>query len=115
MNCIFCRIIEGREAADVVYENDRVIVFKDHRPQAKIHLLVCPRAHYATFLEAPEDEIAYLFKVCRRLAEYLQIADGFRMTINNGPQGGQIVFHLHVHFLSWLRPLNDEKIELKLD
>jgi len=115
MACEFCEIIEGRKPAQVVFENDRVIVFKDHRPQAKSHLLVCPKAHYDTFLDTPPDEVSYLLKVCRSLAEYLEIQEGFRMIINNGPRGGQIIFHLHVHFLCHIRDLGDKKIDIKIE
>jgi len=112
MDCVFCHIAAGQSPAGVVFENDRVIIFTDHRPQAKIHLLVCPKAHYPTFMDAPGEEVEYLFKVCRNLAETLSVEDGFRMVINNGSQGGQIVFHLHVHFLSWLKNLPPGGIEM---
>lgn len=112
MQCVFCDIIKRKTTADIIFEDDRVIVFKDYRPQARLHLLVCPKKHYSTFMDAPDDEIEYLFKVCRRLADKLKVENGFRMTINNGPQGGQIVFHLHVHFLSGLKSLGNEKIEI---
>lgn len=115
LECEFCHIVARRKQAAVVFENDRVIVFRDIRPQAKIHLLVCPKAHYATFMEAPPDEVGYLFTVCRALAERLKIENGFRMVINNGPQSGQIIYHLHVHLLSWLKNLEDETIILALD
>ena len=115
MNCVFCDIIAGRAPADIVYENDRVIVFRDHRPQASVHLLVCPKRHYATFLEAPPDETAYLLNVCRVMADKLKVQNGFRILINNGPRGGQIVFHLHVHFISWIGELPQGRLELGLD
>jgi len=112
MNCIFCDIIHGKAPAKTVFENDRVIIFRDHRPQAPIHLLICPKTHYATFLETPAEEFNYLLKVCRRLAETLGVQDGFRIIVNNGPQSGQIVFHLHLHFLSWVNRPGEEKITL---
>ncbi len=115
MDCIFCKIIAGEMPAKIIFENERVIIFRDHRPQAKTHLLVCPKKHYPTFMDTPNEEVAYLHKVCRKLAEYMQTENGFRMQINNGPKGGQIVFHLHVHYLSWIKDIGDEKIELELD
>ncbi len=115
MSCVFCDIIARRVRADIVYENDRVIIFKDHRPQASIHLLVCPKKHYPTFMETPGDELVYIFKVCRALADKLKVQNGFRMLINNGPRGGQIVFHLHVHFMVWTKELAIEKLELNLN
>ncbi len=113
MDCVFCRIIAGTAPAKVIFENDRVVVFHDRRPQATTHLLVVPKIHYETLLETPIEEIAYLIKVCRVLAETLQMEDGFRLLINNGSRSGQIVFHLHVHFMSWLKAVGEEKIALK--
>jgi histidine triad (HIT) family protein len=115
MECVFCDIIVGREPAEIVFENDRVVVFKDHRPQAGIHLLVCPKTHYPTFSDAPPEEIGYLLKVCRKMAETLDVKSGFRLMINNGPQGGQIVNHLHVHFLSWIKGLETKKLTMMVD
>jgi len=115
MDCVFCRITEKKIPARIIFENERVIIFKDHRPQVRLHLLVCPKRHFPTFCDTPIDEVAYLFKVCRQLAEYLKVQNGFRLMINNGPQSGQIVFHLHVHFLCWTRDIGDEKIDLAID
>ncbi|MDD4051802.1 MAG: HIT domain-containing protein [candidate division Zixibacteria bacterium] len=113
MDCVFCRIIAGTSPARIIFENDRVVIFHDRRPQATTHLLVVSKAHYATLLETPPEEIGYLIKVCRVLAETLQMEDGFRLLINNGSRSGQFVFHLHVHFMSWLKAVGDEKIALK--
>jgi len=115
MACEFCDIIEGSKRADIVWQNDRVIIFKDIHPQAKIHLLACPKKHYRTFLDTPDDDVAYLFKVCRRLAEKIGVEDGFKLVIHNGPQGGQILFHLHVHFMSHIKSLGPEKIEMAVE
>lgn len=111
-DCIFCRIVAGTAPAKKIYENERVVIFHDHRPQATTHLLVVPKRHYATLLETPAEEVDYLLKVCRALAERLQVEEGFRLVVNNGPRSGQIVFHLHVHFMSWIRAVAPEKIEL---
>lgn len=115
MACEFCEIIGHRRKADIVWENERTIIFKDIHPQARIHLLVCPKEHFPTFVETPTHEIAYLFKVCRQLAETIGVENGFRLVIHNGPQGGQIIFHLHVHFMSHLKSLDAETIEMEID
>ena len=112
MSCVFCDIIHGNVPAEIIFENDRAIVFKDHWPKAPTHLLVCPKTHYATFLETQSEEFDYLLKVCRRLAETLRVQDGFRIMVNNGPQSGQIVFHLHLHFLAWGHRQGEAKITL---
>jgi histidine triad (HIT) family protein len=59
--------------------------------------------------------MAYLFKVCRELAETIGVEDGFKLVIHNGPQGGQILFHLHIHFMSHLKSLGSEEIELTIE
>jgi histidine triad (HIT) family protein len=112
MDCVFCRIIAGEAPGRVIFENDRVVIFHDHRPQATTHLLIVPKTHYETLMDTPAEEIGYLIKVCRVLAETLHMQEGFRLVINNGPRSGQIVFHLHVHFMSWLKAVGPEKIVL---
>ena len=115
MDCIFCKIIAKQAPSAIVFENDRVIVFKDHHPKADTHLLVCPKKHYPTYMDTPTEEILYLHKVCRKIAEYLRVENGFSLRINNGPQGGQIVFHVHIHFMSWIKDIKEDKIDLKLE
>ncbi len=111
-NCIFCQIIEGQAPSEIVFENERVIVFKDHLPRSPIHLLVCPKTHYSDFLNTPPEEVTYLFKVCHALADKLKVESGFRLMINNGALAGQIVFHLHIHFISRVKELGAEKLDL---
>jgi histidine triad (HIT) family protein len=115
MSCVFCEIIAGQAPAAILYEDERVVIFRDHKPHARIHLLVCTRNHYATFLDAPAEEVTYVIKVCRALADKLKVQNGFRLLINNGPQGGQIIFHLHMHFMAWVGELPEGRIELELD
>jgi histidine triad (HIT) family protein len=100
MDCQFCKIIAGEAEAKVVHADDEVVVFADIRPQAPIHLLVCPREHIPTFMDAPPETVIRLLKTCRLMAERFKVQDGFRVSINNGPGGGQIIFHLHLHFKS---------------
>lgn len=115
MACDFCDIIAGKRNADIIWQNERVIIFKDIHPQARIHLLVCPKAHHPAFSETPIDEVAYLFKVCRKLAETIGVEDGFKLVIHNGPQGGQIIFHLHVHFMSQIKSLGSQTVDMTMD
>ena len=115
MDCTFCKIIAGQLPAEIVYQDDRAIIFKDHWPKAPIHLLVCTKKHFPTFLETPPDEMDYLLKLCRALADNLKVANGFRLQINNGPESGMIVSHLHIHFLSWIGDPRFEKLELETD
>jgi histidine triad (HIT) family protein len=101
-NCLFCRIVERQAPAQVVYEDDSVVAFKDLHPQAPVHLLVVPRKHLESLTQAKaEDEplIGHLFGVAARLARENKLEKGCRTLINSGPWAGQSVYHLHVHVL----------------
>ena len=102
MNCIFCSIIEGKSRADVFYQDDHVIVFKDIAPKCPVHLLICPKQHYENFIAAPQEVRQQLDDVVQKVSEMLgERGQDFRIQINNGRGAGQIVFHLHYHFLAW--------------
>jgi len=106
-NCLFCGIIDGKIAAQVVYRDERVVAFKDINPQAPVHILIIPRKHVAGVLDiAPEDNglIGTIFEVAARLARENGIADGgFRLVVNSGSDAGQSVFHLHFHLIGGRR------------
>ncbi len=106
MDCIFCKIAAAEIDATVVYENERLVVIRDANPQAPTHLLVIPRAHYSTLMDLEDDALlGELLSTARAMAEKEGIADsGFRIVINTNAEGGQTVFHLHVHILGG-RPL----------
>ena len=101
--CLFCRIIERRAPAKIVYEDEQAVGIEDINPQAPVHLLVIPRKHLPSLGESsPEDELllGHLFTVAAQLARERQLdARGYRTVINNGSWAGQSVFHLHVHVL----------------
>ena len=102
-DCVFCRIVNHKIPAKLVFEDDSVVAFEDLNPQAPVHLLVVPRKHLPSLKEAqPEDGalLANLFMVAAQLARERQIdANGYRLVVNNGLWAGQTVFHLHVHVL----------------
>jgi len=103
MPTLFERIIAGEIAADVVYEDDWAIAFRDINPQAPTHILVVPRHPLPAIAEATDDQAELLGRVllaARTVAEAEGlVADGYRLVINNGEDAGQTVFHLHVHVL----------------
>lgn len=103
MDCIFCKIIAGQIPSAVVYTDDKVIAFKDINPLAPVHLLIIPREHIATLNDTTENQTAllgHMTQVAKQLAKQQNIADkGYRVVINCGPQGGQVVQHLHMHLL----------------
>ena len=101
-DCIFCRIAAGELPADIVHEDEQVVVFKDIHPKAPVHLLVIPRRHIPSLRElTPEHDalVAHMVRLLPRLAEAQGLKDGFRTVVNTGPGGGQEVFHLHFHLL----------------
>ncbi|UCE88870.1 MAG: histidine triad nucleotide-binding protein [Pseudomonadota bacterium] len=101
-DCIFCEIAAGRIPTDKVYEDDRVLAFRDINPKAAVHLLVIPRQHVASLdeLDGSHDElIAHLVRVLPRLARDQGLETGYRTIINTGAGGGQEVFHLHAHLM----------------
>ena len=101
--CIFCQIAAGKIPAEVVYQDDRVVAFKDIHPVAPVHILIIPRKHIADLTAiTPEDSelIGYIHLVAVKLARELGLADrGFRVVNNCKEEGGQAVFHLHFHLL----------------
>ena len=102
-NCLFCRIAAGEIPADQVYADEHVVAFRDIAPQAPTHVLIIPRKHIASVNDlAPDDTevIGNLYQAAKALAEQEGIAeDGYRMVINAGADGGQTVFHIHLHLL----------------
>jgi histidine triad (HIT) family protein len=106
-DCTFCRIVARSAAADVVYEDDHVMAFKDIYPKAPVHLLIVPKRHVeslATLEPADADVVARCVLLARRLGEETGYAErGYRLACNCGPEGGQVVYHLHFHFLAGRR------------
>jgi histidine triad (HIT) family protein len=103
MPTIFSKIIAKEIPAEIVYQDDRVTAFKDINPAAPVHILIIPNYEIPTVDDVtPEDEavLGHLFIVARQVARDLGIAeDGYRLIINCRGDGGQEVFHLHMHLL----------------
>jgi len=100
-DCLFCRIAAGEIPAEVVLEDEAVIVFRDINPRAPTHVLAIPRRHLASvadLTDADGDLLATLFGAMRRVAEEAGLM-GCRIVTNVGPESGQSVFHLHFHLL----------------
>jgi histidine triad (HIT) family protein len=105
-SCLFCKIVAGDLAADRVYEDGEVLAFKDIHPQAPLHCLVIPKKHVATLDDfAPEESelIGRLLLTAKRIAGE-QGLPGYRVAMNVNREGGQVVFHVHLHVLGG-RPL----------
>lgn len=102
-DCLFCGIAAGKIKANLVYQDDAVLAFKDIAPKAPVHILIIPRKHVVSVLDIEASDgvlIGQIFQVAGRLAREQGIADsGFRVVVNSGANAGQSVFHLHYHLL----------------
>lgn len=103
MGCLFCKLVSREIPAQIVFENDRVLAFKDINPAAPTHALVIPKKHVAGIHDATAGDAALLGELllsARNVAEDLGLAEGgYRVVVNQGADAGQSVFHLHVHVL----------------
>ncbi len=103
MDCVFCKIVAGEIPADILYQDDEVIAFRDINPLAPIHLLIIPRKHISSLVQLSEAEsslIGNMVNTANQLAKREGVAErGYRLVINCGAQGGQLVPHLHMHLL----------------
>jgi histidine triad (HIT) family protein len=101
-DCLFCRIVSGEIAADVVAETETAMAFRDVNPQAPLHVLVVPRAHVANAAElaaADPETTAALVALAARVAVD-EGHDSYRLVLNTGADAGQTVFHAHLHLLA---------------
>ena len=100
---IFTKIINRQIPADIVYEDEQCLAFKDINPQAPVHLLLIPKKPLDMLSNAkPADQamLGHLLLAASKIARQLKVDGAFRLVINNGEEGGQAVFHLHVHLLA---------------
>ncbi len=107
MTCIFCKIVNGDLDADIAYQDEQLIAFHDVNPQADTHLLIIPRSHIATTNDIEPENAALLGQmvlVAKQLAKEVGIADeGYRLVMNCNHNGGQSVYHIHLHLLGGRR------------
>lgn len=116
-DCIFCKIASGEVPSTVVYENERVKVFRDIHPAAPTHLLIIPKRHIPTLSHCKAEDTALLGEMMALIPqlakqEGIQVEEGeggttkggFRVVINAGPDGRQDVYHLHIHLMGGARP-----------
>ncbi|MDO4576393.1 MAG: histidine triad nucleotide-binding protein [Planctomycetia bacterium] len=99
---IFKKIIDHEIPADIVYEDDLCLAFRDINPQAPVHVLVIPKKEITAvdaLTETDKDLVGHIFLVLQKLAKELGLSDGFRVVTNNGLAAGQTVPHLHFHLL----------------
>ena len=103
-DCIFCKIVDGTIPSEKVYEDDKVLAFKDINPVAPIHVLIIPKKHIKNLIEIKEEDRDYIqaiFTAIPKIANLLGVEnDGFRLISNCGKDAGQEVMHLHFHLLA---------------
>ena len=100
---IFTKIINREIPADIVYEDDLCIAFKDINPKAPMHILIIPKKPLAMLSDATEEDEALLGHLMLKAAEVVRAqgyGENFRLVMNNGSEAGQVVFHLHIHILA---------------
>jgi len=103
MDCIFCKIVEGTIPSKKVFENERVVAFHDIQPAAAVHILIIPKKHIPTMNDVTSEDdalIGEIFAVARQLAKEFGVDEsGYRLVNNCNSEGGQVVYHLHIHLL----------------
>ena len=101
-DCIFCKIAEGEIPSEIVYQDEKIVVFKDNAPQAPVHILMIPKKHIASLddLNSEDSElISYMMLKIKEVTASQGLTDGYRVVINCGEDGQQTVKHLHLHIL----------------
>lgn len=110
MDCIFCQIVAGKVPSEIIYQDEEVIAFRDINPEAPVHLLIIPRKHIPSLIHLSEADlplIGSMVSIANQLAKREGISEGgYRLVINCGEQGGQLVPHLHMHLIGG-RKLSD--------
>lgn len=102
MDCLFCKIVKGDIPSTKVYEDEKILAFRDIAPQAPTHILVIPKAHIPSvdgITEENKDVVAHIFSVIPKIAAAENLTGGYRVVSNCGPDAGQTVHHLHFHIL----------------
>jgi histidine triad (HIT) family protein len=100
-DCIFCKIVNGSIPSKKIYEDDDVIAFNDIKPSAKVHFLIVPKLHVETLKDCDvthQDLLGKILLLAPKIAQEQGLV-GFKTLINTGREGGQEVFHLHIHVL----------------
>ncbi len=121
-NCIFCKIAAKIIPSDIVYEDDALLAFRDHNPAAPVHLLIIPKRHIGTLSDCDTEHaglLADMLLLAPKLAKEHGCAPtfdgkgsligGYKMQINTGPDGGQEVYHLHMHLIGGPRPWRGQR------
>ena len=107
--CIFCKIIQKQIPSKIIAETEDIIVIEDIRPKAPVHYLIIPKVHVSDIQSFTADQhtlAGNMLFMAQKLSQQLSGSKAFRLQVNNGAEAGQVVFHLHMHFLSGKRMLD---------
>jgi histidine triad (HIT) family protein len=111
--CPFCEIVAGRASAAIEYEDAEILAFRDIYPKAPVHVLIVPKRHVESVMALQPDDaplVGRMVLVAKRIGEAQNLAErGYRLAFHCGPEGGQVVYHLHLHFLAGRR--DERKVE----
>jgi histidine triad (HIT) family protein len=103
MECTFCQIVSGKTSTHFLFENDKVVVFKDIHPHAPVHLLIVPKKHIRSVNDLEDDErdiVSEMIMVAKQMAKKMAVyKTGYRLFFNVERGGGQVIFHLHLHLI----------------
>ena len=103
MSCIFCQIAAGEIPSEFLYEDDEFVAFNDIHPQTPVHILIVPKKHIVSIADLADEDVPLvgrMMAVARTVALKAGVSEkGYRLVINTGPEGGQVVMHLHMHLL----------------
>ncbi|MDM8524965.1 HIT domain-containing protein [Desulfococcaceae bacterium HSG8] len=107
-DCLFCKIAHGEASTEFLYENERLVVFKDIKPHAPIHLLIVPKEHIRSIndlTEANRGIISEMIMIAKEMAKKMSVSEsGYKLLFNVESGGGQAIFHLHLHLMGgWKR------------
>ena len=107
-DCIFCKIVKGEIPANIVYESENVLAFDDVNPVAPVHVVAVPKIHVETLMDVSGGMMDSMISAVQEIAKIKGIdKKGFRTVVNCNEDGGQVIFHLHVHILGG-RKLSDD-------
>ena len=111
MDCIFCQIVAGKIPADFLYQDEDAIAFRDIHPAAPTHIIIIPKEHIPSLAHLSEEKLpimGHMVSIANQLAKREGISErGYRLVINCGKEGGQVVPHLHIHLIGG-RKISDE-------
>lgn len=113
-DCLFCKIVNKKQEADIVYEDESILAFENIRPLAPVHVLIVPKKHISTVNDIKEEDkelIGYLWNKIPQIAELKNVKEsGYKVVVNVGEGGGQEIFHLHYHLLGGWKSKKDRDL-----